>query len=571
MLRDDYPEIRQSFVGPVAKSPFWRRELFAFIPNLPPHFLPRPEDLAPLKAALLEGGIERVGVTGSARQLVGVQGMGGIGKTVLAAAACHEADVQAAFADGIVWITIGQEPNLLRLQQDLTKALGVGDSVLESVTEGKRVLKGALEERCMLLVLDDVWELDHASALDIVGPLSRLLVTTRNREILVGLGADELQLDLLAPRQSRALLALWARESPGDLPAIADEIAEACGHLPLALAMIGAMVRLRPTAWEDALERLHRADLDKIRRQFPDYPYSDLLCALEVSVEALEPGDRERYVELAVFPEDASVPAAAVEVLWSVAGLDDIDARELIDRLVALSLAQRDEEGRLSLHDLQGDYLRRQAGDLRELHERLLDGYRAIMLEGFARGEPDGYFYEHVATHLARAERWEELRELLSDYRWLEAKLRVSDLQALLSDYVEVSASDPLRRVGQALRLSAHVLVKTLEQLPSQLVGRLLDDERQPAIARLLAGARRQGASKGWLEPLRRSLDAPGGALLQTLEGHTRGVNGVAALAGRPGGLCLERPDSVGVGPANGPDPAPRRPRGPGPGRGGAG
>ncbi len=522
----------------------WRRELLGSaleranldsgvlpVPNLPPHFLPRPEDLAPLKAALTEGGTEKLGVTGSARQLLGVQGMGGIGKTVLAAAACHEADLRAAFADGIVWITIGQEPNLLRLQQDLARALGAGDTVLGSVTEGKRLLKGALEARCVLLVLDDVWELEHASALDVVGPSSRLLVTTRNREILVGLGADELQLDVLAPHQSRALLALWAGESTGDLPAIADEVAEACGHMPLALAMIGAMVRLRPTAWEDALERLRRADLDKIRRQFPDYPYPDLLRALEVGVEALDPWDRKRYVELAVFPKDASVPSAAVEVLWSVAGLDAIDARELIDRLVARSLAQRDEAGRVSLHDLQGDYLRRQAGDLRRLHERLLDGYRSRALEGFARGEPDGYLHDHVAAHLARAGRRQELRELLSDYRWLEAKLRVSDFQALLTDYEELEASDPLRRVGQALRLSAHVLVKAPEQLPSQLVGRLLDDQSHEAIARLLDGARRQGTSQGWLEPLRRSLEAPGGALLQTLEGHLGPVKGLAALA----------------------------------------
>ncbi len=138
----------------------------------------------------------------------------------------------------------------------------------------------------MLLVLDDVWELEHASALDVVGRTSRLLVTTRNREILVGLGAEELQLDVLSPEQSRALLADWAGEVPDALPPIADEVAEACGHLPLALAMIGAMVRLRPTVWPDALERLERADLDKIRQQFPDYPYPDLLRALEVSVEA---------------------------------------------------------------------------------------------------------------------------------------------------------------------------------------------------------------------------------------------------------------------------------------------
>lgn len=501
------------------------------IPRLPPHFLPRPEDLAPLKRAVLADGAQRLGVTGSARHLVGVQGMGGIGKTVLSVAACRDAQVQEAFDDGVVWIALGQEPNLLRLQQDLAKALGVGDVVLGSLAEGKRVLEEANAERSILLVLDDVWDLQHAVAFDVMGAAGRLLVTTRNREILVGLGAEEIQLDVLSPDQSRALLADWAEESPEDLPPTADQVAKECGYLPLALAMIGAMVRLRPTAWPDALKRLRRADLAKIRRQFPDYPYPDLLRALDVSVEALEAQERERYAELAVFPEDAAVSLAAVEVLWSMAGLDGLDARDLVDRLVARSLAQLDDEGRIRLHDLQGDYIRRQAGDARELHGRLLDGYRALTPEGFAQVKPDGYFHEHLTAHLAQAGQVEALHEILSDYRWLEVKVRSGDLQSLLADYDQLPALDLLRRVGQTLRLSAHVLVKEPKELPSQLVCRLLDTRQYAAIDRLLKGARRRGKAQGWIRPLRRSLEAPGGALLVTLEGHTDAVLKVIGLA----------------------------------------
>jgi hypothetical protein len=59
--------------------------------------------------------------------------------------------------------------------------------------------------------------------------------------------------------------------------------------------MIGAMIRLRPTAWKDALRRLPRADLGAIKRAFPGYPYTDLLRAIEVSVDGLDSADRERY------------------------------------------------------------------------------------------------------------------------------------------------------------------------------------------------------------------------------------------------------------------------------------
>ncbi len=88
------------------------------VPSLPPHYLPRSEDLAPLKSALLASTSEKV------RGIVGVQGMGGIGKSVLAAAICRDREVRDAFADGIVWITIGQLPNIRLLQLEFARELG---------------------------------------------------------------------------------------------------------------------------------------------------------------------------------------------------------------------------------------------------------------------------------------------------------------------------------------------------------------------------------------------------------------------------------------------------------------
>ena len=70
------------------------------------------------------------------------------------------------------------------------------------------------------------------------------------------------------------------------------------------------------TAWCDALARLRRADLSAIKVKVPDYPYPDMLRAFEVSVEGLESADRERYLDLALFPEDQPVPESALSVLW---------------------------------------------------------------------------------------------------------------------------------------------------------------------------------------------------------------------------------------------------------------
>ena len=227
---------------------------------------------------------------------------------------------------------------------------------LTTEQEAKDALREALEGRSALVVVDDAWTIDHADAFSVTAPPARLLITTRNNEVLVGLGAEEHRVDVLSPSDALKMLAEWVGEkSPDKLPPEAAEVAKECGYLPLALAMIGAMIRLRPTAWKDALGRLQRADLGAIKRAFPGYPYPDLLRAIEVSVEGLESADRERYLDLAVFPEDQPIPEEALRVLWN---LDEVDTRDCMTRLVARSLATWATGGTsLILHDLQRDLI----------------------------------------------------------------------------------------------------------------------------------------------------------------------------------------------------------------------
>ncbi|GAH05819.1 unnamed protein product, partial [marine sediment metagenome] len=117
------------------------------------------------------------------------------------------------------------------------------------------------------------------------------------------------------------------------------------------------MVQLRPTAWPDALELLRSRDLEEFRRAFPDYPYPDLLRAIAVSVDELPPAERERYLDLAVFPEDEPISEGPLQVLWD---LTPAKTRACMDHLAARSLAtiqQIEGKAALLLHDLQGDYV----------------------------------------------------------------------------------------------------------------------------------------------------------------------------------------------------------------------
>lgn len=74
--------------------------LFA-VPNLPPHFLCRPDLMRRVRDALLVD-LHKPQVITSADAKVGMQGMGGIGKSVLAAALARNREVRQSYPDGIV-------------------------------------------------------------------------------------------------------------------------------------------------------------------------------------------------------------------------------------------------------------------------------------------------------------------------------------------------------------------------------------------------------------------------------------------------------------------------------------
>src|SRR5262249_8447818 len=159
--------------------------------------------------------------------------------------------------------------------------------------------------------------------------------------------------------QSLQLLSLWSDFSIGDLPPEATEVVHECGCLPLALSMVGALLRGKPDRWKNILQRLRNADLDRIRQSFPEYPHPDLLRTIDVSMNALDEETRNRYLKFGVFPEDNPIPEAAIKTLW---GLAPYDVEDTIDQLVDLSLITRDTDGRFRIHDLLLDYLRHRLG-----------------------------------------------------------------------------------------------------------------------------------------------------------------------------------------------------------------
>ncbi len=92
-------------------------------PDLTPDYVDRPAEFdAILDQILDEARQDPVAIT------TAIQGSGGFGKTTLATAVCHHDRVMTAFDDGILWCTLGREPDV---QSELTKlfAAVTGDAL----------------------------------------------------------------------------------------------------------------------------------------------------------------------------------------------------------------------------------------------------------------------------------------------------------------------------------------------------------------------------------------------------------------------------------------------------------
>ena len=545
-------------------------------PSLPEHYLLRENRLDAICDSL-RADIDGPVVIGGAEARVGLHGMGGIGKSVLAAALINDRRIREAFPDGVVWVGVGQQPDTVALMRRAHRGLG-GDGAFATEYEGRTKLKDLLADRTALLILDDVWRRSDVDAFDVLGPRCRALITTRDNGLLTALGGAHHLIELLTDEEALDVLALSAGVSREKLPSEAQEIIAECGRLPLAVALCGGMLK-GGVPWRDLLDALREHDLEFIADDYRTQEHhQNLWKTMEVSVRALPEDEQTRFAELAVFPNDEPIPEAAVLTLWSRAGgLNGRQARRLLVKLKQRSLITLDRHpdmavdrvGDVSLHDLLFDCAIQSAqsliGDKQTQHARMVEAYAEQCPNGWPSGPNDAYFFTHLFHHLNKADREDERVKLLLGLRWLEAKTEAGHVFDLAMDFtrtLETLASDHparqnLRLIGQALRLDIHFIARHPTTLFQCLWNQCWWHDTPEAAARydpppsgwppegppwerpeaerlstLLESWReeKEQATPGfvWLRSLRPPPFPLGGAELLRLHGHEDWVNSVA-------------------------------------------
>ena len=513
--------------GGRAAGPVWS------VPSLRGDEVARPELAEALMGAVLSPDASAVGVT------TGLVGAGGFGKTTLARMVAHDPRVRAEFADGVVWVTVGEDANGPDLAAKLVSAARLFDPGAAAVTEplaAGGVLGRTVAARRVLLVVDDVWTSGQVEPFLIGGDRVVRLFTTRQPGVLPERAAP-VRVDQMNGEQAHELLTAGLPALPS---AVAADAVRATGRWPVLLSLVHGAVRDAAAAGADPAEELtdvlaalNREGITALDATSPGARGTAVAATVEVSLRRLTPEERARYRELAVFGEDVEIPGTVAARLWAHTGRwTGFQARRLCQRLFDLGLLagyQRNPD-RLVLHDVIRAYLRQTTREQQaELDTAVVDAHRDLIPAGTGWADlpmDETYLWAWLASHLHGAGRRAELEAVLADPRWLVTKLEQVGPAGLESD-LRLSDRAQAQALAVVVRQNAHLLgpLDPPGSLATTFASRFpnqhdLQDLRDQILASI---------DHPHLRSLGTTPDLPHDGQLRVLTGHNRGVSALVA------------------------------------------
>jgi tetratricopeptide (TPR) repeat protein len=320
------------------------------------------------------------GTPGTATGAV-VAGLAGAGKTALVVHVAHEALRRGWCGGGVLFVDFGfhsagsgSEPTAAEAAEGLLRALGERD--VPSTADGRLARYRTRMNQAdapMLLVADNVCSAGQLEPLWPARHDHRVLVTSRRKLTTLG-RAREVPLNVLTTESAMALVDGALREGhPGDQriaedPEQAEHLVTLCGHLPLALKIATALLRIdRRWPVVELAEALvdETTRLDRLHADESGPP--EVRAAFAVSYRRLTHDAQELFRRLSISPFP-DLDTAAVAVLRD---RPLQESRRVLHRLVQAHLvepATRPDHWRM--HDLVRLYATEQALDAYDIDER---------------------------------------------------------------------------------------------------------------------------------------------------------------------------------------------------------
>ncbi|KAJ9556350.1 hypothetical protein OSB04_010964 [Centaurea solstitialis] len=303
--------------------------------------------------------------------MLGIWGMGGIGKTTLARALFDQ--IRAEFEGSSFVENVRERSNSLLLglqslqQQVLRDVFKREDIYVSGVLHGKVEMKKRMYGIKVLVVLDDVDHIDQLKAL--AGELnwfksgSKIIITTRDKQVLVAHKVNLIHdASLLTNEEAVCLLSRCAFGKEIPIPGyevLSKAVVRYAAGLPLTITILGSsLCEAKEHDWIDTIKRLEKI------------PLKETLQMLELSYMGLDDDCKEIFLDVACIMKGWS-RKEAVKALEScgfraIHGLNVLEKRSLIT-------ISKDED--LYMHDhieeMGRHIVRRSNPDEPERHTRL--------------------------------------------------------------------------------------------------------------------------------------------------------------------------------------------------------
>ena len=278
--------------------------------------------------------------------MMGICGMGGLGKTTLASAIYYEYSDHFEGSSFIANVRERSEKGeLYKLQQQLLDEILEGSNTkIYNVQVGvKKIKSSGLRHKKVLLVLDDVNRNDQLESLVgehlQFGSGSWIIITTRDEHVLVDYGVLKIYkpngLDYDDALKLFSLKAFKKEQPEEDYMQLSQKVVEYASGLPLALVTLGSfLVGIKLEEWESALDSLKNIK-------------GDIYDILKISYDGLEEMWKEIFLDITCFFRGYTKD----EVLETLKNRG-FDAKIGLSVLVEKSLITMDDNEHLGMHDL---------------------------------------------------------------------------------------------------------------------------------------------------------------------------------------------------------------------------